>query len=78
MNCDLISAQNLSRVGPLKGTNIESYSGFFTVNKTTNSNMFFWFFPAQVMMELLNKLLSIDCFKIAYSGTSYSSAIWQL
>jgi hypothetical protein len=29
-------------------------------------------------MELLNKLLSIDCFKIAYSGTSYSSAIWQL
>jgi vitellogenic carboxypeptidase-like protein len=48
MNCDFISAQNLSRVGPLKGTNIESYSGFFTVNKTTNSNMFFWFFPAQV------------------------------
>lgn len=23
------------------------YSGFFTVNKTTNSNMFFWYFPAQ-------------------------------
>ena len=24
-----------------------SYSGFFTVNKTFNSNMFFWYFPAQ-------------------------------
>jgi vitellogenic carboxypeptidase-like protein len=24
-----------------------SYSGFFTVNKTYNSNMFFWYFPAQ-------------------------------
>ncbi|XP_071108881.1 probable serine carboxypeptidase CPVL isoform X1 [Haliotis cracherodii] len=24
------------------------HSGFLTVNKTTNSNMFFWFFPAQV------------------------------
>jgi vitellogenic carboxypeptidase-like protein len=23
------------------------YSGFFTVNETTNSNMFFWYFPAQ-------------------------------
>lgn len=25
-----------------------SYSGFFTVNETYGSNMFFWFFPAQV------------------------------
>lgn len=24
------------------------YSGFFTVNKTYNSNLFFWYFPAQV------------------------------
>ena len=24
-----------------------SFSGFFTVNKTTNSNLFFWFFPAK-------------------------------
>lgn len=23
------------------------YSGFFTVNKTFNSNLFFWYFPAQ-------------------------------
>ncbi|XP_062574223.1 probable serine carboxypeptidase CPVL isoform X2 [Saccostrea cucullata] len=44
-------AQKLSRVGPLDGTNLESFSGFFTVNKTTNSNMFFWFFPAQTNPE---------------------------
>ncbi|XP_062619801.1 probable serine carboxypeptidase CPVL isoform X2 [Saccostrea cucullata] len=44
-------AQKLSRVGPLDGTNLESFAGFFTVNKTTNSNMFFWFFPAQTNPE---------------------------
>lgn len=27
------------------------YSGFFTVNKTTNSNMFFWYFPAAAQPE---------------------------
>ncbi|KYB28573.1 venom serine carboxypeptidase [Tribolium castaneum] len=26
---------------------IESYSGYFTVNKAYNSNLFFWFFPSQ-------------------------------
>lgn len=25
---------------------IESYAGYFTVNKQYNSNIFFWFFPA--------------------------------
>jgi len=24
------------------------FVGFFTVNETTNSNMYFWFFPAKV------------------------------
>ena len=28
--------------------NIKSYSGYFTVNKEYNSNLFFWFFPAVV------------------------------
>lgn len=28
--------------------NFPGYSGFFTVNKTFNSNMFFWYFPAQI------------------------------
>lgn len=27
---------------------INSYSGYFTVNKKYNSSLFFWFFPAQV------------------------------
>jgi len=27
---------------------ISSYSGYLTVNKTYNSNLFFWFFPAMV------------------------------
>jgi vitellogenic carboxypeptidase-like protein len=27
--------------------NFTSYSGYFTVNETTGSNMFFWYFPAQ-------------------------------
>ena len=27
---------------------IDSYSGFFTVNEKYGSNLFFWFFPAQV------------------------------
>lgn len=44
---DANTAQKLSLVGPLDGTSIKSYSGFITVNKTTKSNMFFWFFPAQ-------------------------------
>lgn len=38
-------ARNLSKVKSLIGS-VESYSGFFTVNKTYNSNIFFWFFPA--------------------------------
>uniref|UniRef100_A0A1B6JR55 Carboxypeptidase n=1 Tax=Homalodisca liturata TaxID=320908 RepID=A0A1B6JR55_9HEMI len=39
-------AQQLSRVKPDIG-NITSYSGFFTVNKKCDSNLYFWFFPAQ-------------------------------
>lgn len=27
---------------------MESYAGYFTVNKEYNSNLFFWFFPAEV------------------------------
>ncbi len=32
---------------------VTSYSGFLTVNETYNGNMFFWFFPAQVIIKLL-------------------------
>lgn len=44
---DIETARKLATVGPLNGTSVLSYSGFFTVNKTFNSNMFFWFFPSQ-------------------------------
>lgn len=39
-------AQKLSKVSPDIG-NITSYAGFFTVNEECESNLFFWFFPAQ-------------------------------
>uniref|UniRef100_A0A1B6DKD2 Carboxypeptidase n=1 Tax=Clastoptera arizonana TaxID=38151 RepID=A0A1B6DKD2_9HEMI len=38
-------AQNLSKVSPFID-GIESYSGFFEVDKQYDSQMFFWFFPA--------------------------------
>ncbi|KAL8558529.1 hypothetical protein ACOMHN_038853 [Nucella lapillus] len=40
-------AQQLSQVTSLPGWSGKSYSGFITVNDTYQSNMFFWFFPAQ-------------------------------
>ncbi|KAJ8872308.1 hypothetical protein PR048_025912 [Dryococelus australis] len=41
-------ARNLSRVtGEPFPQDIPSYSGFFTVNTTYDSNLFFWFFPAE-------------------------------
>ena len=45
----LQKAKSLAAVngGPFRH-GIPSYSGYFTVNKTFNSNLFFWFFPAEV------------------------------
>ncbi|XP_063237649.1 venom serine carboxypeptidase-like [Bacillus rossius redtenbacheri] len=41
-------ARNKSKVtGSLFHEDIPSYSGFFTVNSTYDSNLFFWFFPAE-------------------------------
>jgi vitellogenic carboxypeptidase-like protein len=42
---DLEHGRELARV-KLNGTDINSYAGFLTVNKTYNSNMYFWFFPS--------------------------------
>ncbi|KAM4873798.1 putative serine carboxypeptidase CPVL [Thomomys bottae] len=39
--------KRLSSVSPFKGMNVKSFSGYLTVNKIYNSNLFFWFFPAQ-------------------------------
>ncbi|CAB0016838.1 unnamed protein product [Nesidiocoris tenuis] len=38
--------QNLSLVPPIKA-NVKSYSGYLTVDKTYDSNMFFWYFPCE-------------------------------
>uniref|UniRef100_A0A8C0WLZ7 Serine carboxypeptidase CPVL n=1 Tax=Castor canadensis TaxID=51338 RepID=A0A8C0WLZ7_CASCN len=43
--------KKLSLVSPFPGKNVKSYAGYITVNKTYNSNLFFWFFPAQVKPE---------------------------
>lgn len=40
-------AKNYSRVRGLPGAeDLESYSGYLTVNEEFNSNLFFWFFPS--------------------------------
>nr|CAD7425109.1 unnamed protein product [Timema monikensis] len=45
---NLSEARDAARVGVLKeGVDVESYSGYLTVNQEYNSNLFFWFFPAQ-------------------------------
>lgn len=40
-------ARNLSLVDPELFLNRTSYSGFFTVDEKLNSNLFFWYFPAE-------------------------------
>lgn len=44
----LKEGRELSEVRGLPGPQIKSFSGYLTVNKTYNSNLFFWFFPALV------------------------------
>ncbi|GBP23882.1 Venom serine carboxypeptidase [Eumeta japonica] len=46
-------AQELSRVPFTESLRIKSYAGFFTVNKTYESNQFFWYFPAMVPNKAL-------------------------
>ena len=44
----IIEAREMSRVPSLlDGSDVESYSGYLTVNKEFHSNLFFWFFPAE-------------------------------
>ncbi|XP_065204846.1 venom serine carboxypeptidase-like [Planococcus citri] len=41
-------ARKVAKVGPgLFSEQIPSYSGYFTIDKSYNSNLFFWFFPSQ-------------------------------
>lgn len=41
-------AKSLSKVNSIEMKGVQSYSGYFTVDKLYNSNMFFWYFPAAV------------------------------
>ena len=47
---ELDKARNLSMVR-CDYSDILSYTGFFTVNKKYNSNLFFWYIPAQVKLK---------------------------
>lgn len=42
-------------VSPFPGMNDKSYAGYITVNQTYNSNLFFWFFPARVGVQGLQR-----------------------
>lgn len=50
-------AKAASKVGPLDGVDQDSYAGFITVNQTTNSNMYFWYWPAQNLPDTAPLLL---------------------
>ncbi|XP_063389056.1 venom serine carboxypeptidase-like [Cydia fagiglandana] len=43
---DVAEARRLARVSLFHDLHIESYAGFFTVDKTYDSNHFFWYFPS--------------------------------
>ena len=47
-------ARKMAKVEAVANMTKESYSGFFTVNKTYDSNMFFWFFPSEVLIFAQN------------------------
>ncbi|KAF6024489.1 CPVL [Bugula neritina] len=43
----LDEAKAQSKVGPLPNISLTSHAGYLTVNESCDSNMFFWFFPAE-------------------------------
>ncbi|KAL4705867.1 hypothetical protein ACJJTC_019302 [Scirpophaga incertulas] len=45
---NITEGRQLARVPFTEALRIKSYAGFFTVNKTFDSNQFFWYFPAMV------------------------------
>lgn len=52
-NDEIEMAKNYSRVRALPGAeNLESYSGYLTVNEDFKSNLFFWFFPSVSMNKI--------------------------
>lgn len=43
---EILVGRESSRVLPVLFKDVESYSGYFTVDKEANANLFFWFFPS--------------------------------
>ncbi|XP_041972254.1 venom serine carboxypeptidase-like [Aricia agestis] len=48
---DVELARNISQVTVTEQIGITSHSGFITVNKKYNSNLFFWYFPSKYNVE---------------------------
>lgn len=46
----IAEARSSARVVLPNAPQVESYSGYLTVNKETGSNLFFWFFPSKVRL----------------------------
>lgn len=68
----ILEAQQKSRVNPDIG-NTTSYSGYFTVNKACESNLYFWFFPAQKSWQKAPVLLWVQ----GGPGISSLSSLFQ-
>lgn len=48
-NGEVFTAREAAKVSNLPNApDIESFAGYLTINDTTDSNLFFWFFPSQV------------------------------
>jgi hypothetical protein len=71
-------ARELSAVkgGPIPD-DIRSHSGFFTVNKEFNSNLFFWFFPAEVSNSLHVNLYGAESHRLFKIMTVYFQNTFQ-
>ena len=56
--------------GVLDGLSVEeqpeSYSGFLTVDKNYDSNMFFWFIPATVSKDFFSRVPNISAALFIY------------
>jgi hypothetical protein len=70
-------AQKMAKVdsqvfGP-KVEDVESYAGYFTVNTPEcNSNLFFWYFPAEVSYNKIKLLFKI-IFKIIFQNLTHKN-----
>lgn len=59
-NGQIDKAQKDARVYHHEMTNIISYAGFLTINKTYNSNIFFWYIESQVNIIYFTYLFIFD------------------